>query len=45
MVLTLIIFVLGFIAAVIGSLIGLGGGVFVVPGLLLLRDHLVSYIM
>lgn len=39
MVLTLIIFVLGFIAAVIGSLIGLGGGVFVVPGLLLLRDH------
>lgn len=34
-----IIFVLGLIAAMIGSLIGLGGGVFVVPGLLLLRDN------
>jgi uncharacterized membrane protein YfcA len=39
MLFILIIFVLGLIAAMVGSLIGLGGGVFVVPALLLLRDQ------
>jgi uncharacterized membrane protein YfcA len=39
MLLVLIIFLLGLFAATIGSLVGLGGGVFIVPGLLFFRSH------
>jgi uncharacterized membrane protein YfcA len=38
----LLIFLLGLFAGAFGSLVGLGGGVFIVPGLLLLGDHLDS---
>lgn len=38
----LISFILGLFSAVIGSLVGLGGGVFIVPGLLYLSDQFTS---
>lgn len=39
MLLYFILFTLGLIAAIIGSLIGLGGGVIIVPALLLFQEH------
>jgi uncharacterized membrane protein YfcA len=39
MLFTLFIFLFGLLAATIGSLVGLGGGVFIVPGLLFLKSY------
>lgn len=39
MLFTFILFLLGLFAATIGSIIGLGGGVFIVPGLLFFQEY------
>jgi len=42
MLIGLVIFLLGLFAGAFGSLVGLGGGVFIVPGLLFLGEHVQS---
>ena len=40
---SIIFILLGFIAGIVGSIVGLGGGVFVTPGLLFISDHFPQY--